>query len=118
MSKILVIDDEPDIIKVLTSRLQANNYEVVTAANGEEGLEKLKNENPDLIILDILMPQMDGYTFVKRLKKTGREVPIIVLTAKQGMKDLFAIEGITDYVVKPFNADELLKKIEKNLRKE
>ncbi|MBN3039116.1 MAG: response regulator [Candidatus Omnitrophica bacterium] len=118
MSKILVIDDEPDIIKVLISRLQANGYEVVSATNGEEGLERFQKENPDLIVLDILMPQMDGYTFVKRLKKADGDIPIIVLTAKSGMKDLFAIEGITDYVVKPFNADELLKKIEKNLRKE
>lgn len=117
MSKILVIDDEPNIISILTSRLEANNYDVVAASNGEEGLEKVESESPDLIIVDILMPKMDGLTFVKQVKKSGKEIPIIILTAKPGMKDLFSMEGVKDYVVKPFTAEELLEKIEKHIAK-
>ncbi|MBN3039115.1 MAG: response regulator [Candidatus Omnitrophica bacterium] len=115
--KILVIDDEPHIVQLLKSRLQANGYEVVAASNGKEGLERVEQENPDLIILDILMPAMDGYTFVRRLRKASREIPVIVLTGQGAMQDLFAVEGINDYMVKPFKAEELLEKIEKYIGK-
>ena len=115
MKKILIIDDEPHIIKMVRSRLEANNYEVVTALNGEEGLNKLHQEKPDLIILDILMPKMDGYTFVRELKKEENEIPVIILTANTGMTDLFDEEGITDHVYKPFKTEELLEKIRKHI---
>ena len=117
MSKILVIDDEPHIVELLRSRLQAHGYDVVTAANGKEGLERVQQENPDLIILDILMPAMDGYTFVRRLRKDGQQIPVIVLTGQGAMRDLFAVEGVNDYMVKPFKSEELLEKIKKHLGK-
>ena len=115
--KILVIDDEKDIVNLLASRLKANRYEVVTAFDGDEGLEKLKTEKPDLVILDILMPKTDGYTFVREFKTMIdlKDVPIIVLTAKEMMRDLFKMEGITDYIVKPFVADELIEKLVKHI---
>ncbi len=113
--KILVIDDEPHIVKVIKSRLEANDYKVITAFNGKEGLVKVQDEDPDIIIVDILMSEMDGYTFVRELKKTPKKIPVIVLTAKTGMAEIFRIEGIDDYVCKPFETEELLGKIEKHL---
>jgi len=112
MKKILVIDDEPHMVMMIKSRLEANNYEVISASNGKEGLEKIPQEKPDLIIVDVLMPEMDGYTFVRKLKIANDEIPIIVLTAKPGMADLFAEEGITDYLYKPFETEELLSTVE------
>ncbi|MBU1061844.1 MAG: response regulator [Candidatus Omnitrophica bacterium] len=115
--KILVVDDEPSIVKVVASRLEAFGYEVITANDGDVGLERLKNEKPDLVILDITMPRMDGYTFVKKLQAdhTIPRVPIVMLTAKDKMKDLFELEGIKDYIVKPFDGNELLDKVKKHL---
>ncbi|MFH1836905.1 MAG: response regulator [Candidatus Omnitrophota bacterium] len=115
MKKILIIDDEPHIIKMVRSRLEANGYAVITALDGKEGLEKVEKENPDLIIVDVLMPKMDGYTFVRNLKKKRADIPIIILTATQGMTDLFEEEGITDQIHKPFETEELLGKIQKYL---
>ncbi|OGX08695.1 MAG: hypothetical protein A2Z88_11565 [Omnitrophica WOR_2 bacterium GWA2_47_8] len=115
--KILVIDDDATLTKLLDARLSANGYEVVIAKDGAEGLEKYKKEKPDLIILDIEMPKMDGYTFVLEFKQIAslRDTPIIMLTAKEAMREIFAIEGINDYIVKPFDMDDLLNKIKKHL---
>ena len=78
-TKILIIDDEPGLIKMVRIRLEANGYEVVSARNGEEGIEKVKSEIPDLIILDIMMPKMDGYEVCNALKSDKRYsmIPII-----------------------------------------
>lgn len=118
--KILVIDDDPLIVKLVTSRLQSAGFDVVAASDGQSGLEQASSHDPDLIICDIMMPKMDGYTFVTEYKGKDlpRKVPIIVLTAKQGMKDLFEMEGVSDYIVKPFDGDELIQKINKYLNKE
>src|SRR3989338_1841917 len=100
--KILVIDDEPEMTELLKSRLESQSYEIITAHDGEEGLEKARYEKPDLIILDVLMPKMDGYTFVRELKveEATKGIPVIVLTAKRRMQDLFKLEGIHDYILK------------------
>lgn len=113
--KILVIDDEPEIVTVLRMRLESQKYSVVAANDGIEGLKKVSEEKPDLIILDILMPRMDGFTFLLELKKVHPDhaVPVIVLTAKEMMSDLFKLEGVHDYVLKPFEADDLLARIRK-----
>lgn len=118
--KILVVDDEPVIVKVVKSRLEANDYEVITAYNGEEALEKTEREMPDLIILDILMPNMNGYEFAKRVEtnKSTKHIPIIVLTAKDKIPNLFEIEGIKDHILKPFKAEDLLRRVEKYLTPE
>jgi len=117
--KILLVDDDPHIVQLLKTRLLASQYEIVTASNGEEGYEKLKVESPDLVLLDVLMPQMDGYAFVLRMKEDNflSRTPVIMLTAKDNMKDLFEMEGVSDYIVKPFQAADLLKKIEMVLKK-
>ncbi|MFH1645030.1 MAG: response regulator [Candidatus Omnitrophota bacterium] len=115
--KILVVDDEPQLLAVLKTRLESNNYEVITAVDGEDGMEKLVKEMPDLILLDIKMPKKDGYTFVKEMR-ANRDVkgtPVIILTARDKMKDLFAMEGIKEYIVKPFKSEELLESISKCL---
>ena len=111
--KILVIDDEPTIVKVVESRLKANGYEVVCAYDGQEGLQKVASQSPDLIIVDIGMPKVDGYTFVKevRAKESTSKTPIIVLTARDKMRDLFEMEGVKDYLAKPFKAEELLERV-------
>ncbi len=117
-SKILIIDDELDIVSMVKMRLEANNYTVISAFNGLEGLEKVKNEKPDLIILDIMMPKMDGFTFVQELKKNseGKKIPIIILSVKDKMQDIFKMEGVQDYVIKPFVAEMLLERIRKYIR--
>ncbi len=114
MSKtILVIDDEPDFVAVLKSRLEAHNFDVQTAFDGYEGLQRIEKQKPNLIILDIEMPEMDGYTFVLEFKKkyTMKDIPIIVLTAKDELQDIFELEGIHSYLTKPFEHEDLLKRI-------
>ncbi len=116
--KILIIDDEPNIVSTLAKRLEFSGYMVSTADNGADGLKKVQTENPDLILLDILMPKMDGYSFIKKLKenKKTKYLPVIVISAKAGMKELFTPEGISDYISKPFDPQILLTKIAKILK--
>ena len=113
--KILVVEDEPAITKVVRKRLELGGYDVVTAADGAEGIAKTLRERPDLIISDIMMPTMDGYTFIKQLRAepSVAHTPVIVLTAKPKMQDLFFFQGVqtVDYIVKPFDADDVLQKI-------
>jgi len=119
--KILVVDDEPHIVRLIKSRLEANNYQVVTANNGKECLEKLASEKPDLIILDIMMPEMDGYSTLIAMKEmraiTGEmpQTPVIILTARVDAKvrELVEKEQIQAYLLKPFDAKVLLEEIEK-----
>ena len=117
--KILVIDDEVELLKAIKVRLEGNNYQVITAHNGKEGLERAKEENPDLMIVDVVMAQMDGYTLVRELKQieSTKSIPVIVLTAHAAMKELFEMEGIKDYVIKPYNHLDLLLRISRALKK-
>lgn len=117
VKKILVIDDEQDLVKLLKTRLEADHYEVIAAYDGKMGLEKWREEKPHLIILDIMMPEIDGYSFVQE-SKTRPELnpcPIIVLTARPGMQEIFEVEGVKDYIVKPFDGEDLLRKIHRYL---
>src|SRR3989338_426953 len=116
--KILLIDDEPDFIKMLKTRLEAGGFDVITASDGEIGLQKWEQEVPDLIILDITMPNMDGYTFIQesKQKKNLKKIPIIILTSREGMKDLFMWEGAQDYFVKPVDDKKLFVRISQLLR--
>ena len=118
--KILLVDDDHDFAQLLEFDLRKKGYEIARAGNGEEGLEKVKTEKPRIVILDIKMPKMDGYTFVRRLKKEpeSKDIPVIVLTSYEPMKDMFQLEGVTDYFVKSANMDALLKAIEKYLASE
>jgi CheY-like chemotaxis protein len=118
--KILIIDDDVDMVEVIGLRLEASGYEVVTANDGLIGLERARKENPDLILLDIRMPNMDGHTMLRQLKKYGektRLIPVIVITGMGELKDLFDLEGAADYIVKPFTDEEFFSKIEIALRK-
>jgi len=115
--KILIVDDNVDFITVLKTRLEANNYVVSYAYNGDEGIEKAKKESPDAILLDVMMPKMDGYTAVRMLKSNDltRDIPIIILTVKDKMEDLFKSEGVAGYLLKPYATEELLKKLKEIL---
>ncbi len=117
--KILIADDEQQLALAVKIRLQSRGYQVVTASNGEEALEMAKQEHPDLIILDVLMPVMDGYSCLRELNtRFGRgKIPVIILTARDRMKDLFELEGVADYVIKPFDHEDLLVRIERALKR-
>jgi DNA-binding response OmpR family regulator len=111
--RVLVVDDEPRIIKFLILRLKTSGYEVLTADNGQEALEQAQVQEPDLIVLDVLMPRMDGFETLKQLR-TFSSVPVIILSAKEANTDkVKGLElGADDYLSKPFNPDELVARIE------
>ena len=114
---ILIIDDDPELVQLLKNRLEKNDYNVLPAHNGLGGLEKLDKERVDLVILDIWLPDIDGFSFVQKLKgsETLKSIPVIILTARAHLRDLFKAEGIDHYFVKPMNADVLLKAIKEIL---
>ena len=116
--KILVVDDEPPIIDVLAYNLKRENYEVIVATDGEQALALARNEQPDLIILDWMLPNMDGLE-VCRILHRERDVPIIMLTARDAEVDrIVGLElGADDYVVKPFSVRELLVRVKNVLRR-
>ncbi len=115
--KILIVDDDPTSITMANFILRTNNYITVTAADGNEGLVKYGEEKPDLIVLDVQMPNMDGFTFIQELKRlSGPQIPpIIMLTAKEQLQDVFKMEGAVAYFVKPLDTKEFLKKIQQLL---
>lgn len=113
MSKtILVVDDEEDVVEVLRMRLSKQGYQVEVACNGLEGLEFVKHHPVDLIILDIMMPVMDGYETTRRIRAIPRFrfMPIVALTAKamQGDREKCIDAGVSDYLAKPIDMDQLL----------
>ena len=114
--KILVVDDEPNIVQTLQDRLEMNDYTVVTACNGKEGLDLAVKERPDIILLDVIMPVMDGHEMLESLRQhpDGKDAAVIMLTARSQMQDIARANacGIEDYIVKPFDLSELLEKIE------
>ena len=113
--KILVVDDEEQLALALKIRLQSHGYQVVTAHDGQQALKVVAQEKPDLVILDVLMPVMDGYSCLRQLNALfGRgKIPVIILTARDRMKDLFELEGIEDYIIKPFDHEDLLLRIDR-----
>ena len=117
--KILVVDDEEQLALALKIRLQSQGYQVTTANNGQQAVQQVTQERPDLIILDVLMPVMDGYSCLRAINTRfgRRKIPVIMLTARDRMKDLFELEGIEDYVIKPFDHDDLLVRIDRALKR-
>lgn len=119
MSKILIIDDERDLVALLAKKLRSNGHEVFTAYDGKAGVALARAEQPDLILLDIMMPEMDGFDVCRAIRD---EVicPILFLSARQAETD--KIQGLTlggdDYITKPFGIRELMARIEANLRRE
>lgn len=111
--RILIVDDEPRILNFLTTKLHASGYETITAANGVEALEQAQAQEPDLIVLDVLMPKMDGFETLRELRSFS-SVPVIFLSAKG--TDVDRIKGLglgaDDYLAKPFSPDELVARID------
>jgi len=120
--KILVVDDEPDVASLLNLMLKTQGYNVITAGDGQEALEKARTENPDLILLDVMLPRLDGYKVARMLKfdENFSHIPIIMLTAKIQDKDKqTGLEmGANDYVTKPFDTAALLAKVKEMLDKQ
>ncbi len=118
MKKILIIEDEQDLIKGLKLNLSDEGYDVDWAVNGVDGLRKALEEAPDLIVLDIMLPEMDGLEVCRRLRQKSINIPVIMLTAKGGEIDkVVGLEiGADDYMTKPFSIRELLARIKARLR--
>ncbi|MGP8320973.1 MAG: response regulator [Methanosarcinaceae archaeon] len=120
--KVLIVDDELDALTALKRALEADNYNVVEAADGLSAIEMVKNEKPDIVLLDLMMPEIDGIEVCRRLKSDPpyKHIPIIMLTAKGDTND--KIEGIEigadDYITKPFNLNELKARIKMVLRRD
>jgi two-component system, OmpR family, alkaline phosphatase synthesis response regulator PhoP len=116
-NKILVIDDEPSLLEIIKVRLEFSGFEVKTAKNGVEGLEIAKKWTPSLILLDIMMPEMDGFTVLVKLKETKatKSIIIVMLTSKGEVESIEkALNlGAVDYIVKPFTPINLVDKIKK-----
>lgn len=117
--KILIVDDEPEIILMVGTRLKAHGYEIVSASDGQAGYEAAQKEKPDLIILDLMLPKMDGYKVCGFLKRDYRyaKIPILMFTAKAQEEDMKLARdmGADAYLVKPFKPEELLGKIKELL---
>ena len=116
--KVLIVDDEKNIVDIIAFNLKKEGYQVITASDGEEGVEKTFSENPDLILLDIMMPKMDGYEACRKIREK-KHTPIIMLTARAEEVDkVLGLEmGADDYVTKPFGVRELMARVKANLRK-
>ena len=119
--RVLIVDDEPDIVDVIEFNLKLESIECITAYDGEEGLSKAKEENPDLIVLDVMLPKINGYKIARLLKfdESYKHIPIIMLTARTQQSDvaLGKETGADEYVTKPFSMDELVGMIKKYLEK-
>lgn len=118
MAKILVVDDEKAIVDILAFNLKKEGYEVVTAGDGEEGIRKYRKELPDLVLMDIMMPKVDGLAACKQIREESN-VPIIMLTARAEEVDkVLGLEfGADDYVTKPFSVRELVARVKSNIRR-
>lgn len=115
---ILVVDDEPPIVRLVKAKLRVDGYEVLTANSGEQALQALETESPDLVVLDVMMPDMDGFETLRRIRKNNN-VPVVMLTARgSDMDKLKGLQsGADDYITKPFNPDELEARIAAILRR-
>ena len=118
--RILLVDDEEDILRVMVHLLESRGYEVISAADGLDGLEKAKHGNPDLIILDVMLPKMDGYKVCKMLKlnEEYKKIPVILLTARmeESTKELAEELQYDAYLTKPFDLKTLLLTIKQLLK--
>ena len=118
-NKILFVEDEEDLTLIVADTLRGEGYEVVTAVDGEDGLEKFKTEAADIVVADVMMPKMDGFTMAKQIRKLSPTVPLLFLTAKSTIDDVeqgFEI-GANDYLKKPFELRELIVRIKALLRR-
>ncbi|SEP26530.1 response regulator transcription factor [Trujillonella endophytica] len=118
-ARLLVVDDEPNIRELLSASLRYAGFEVATAADGQQALAMAASFRPDLLVLDVMMPGLDGFGVVRRLRETGRHTPVLFLTARDAPED--KVSGLTlggdDYVTKPFSLDEVVARIRAVLRR-
>ena len=117
--RLLVVDDEPNIVELLSASLRYAGFEVQTASSGEQALEVARRYRPDMLVLDVMMPGIDGFGVLRRLRGDGERVPVLFLTARDGTED--TVTGLTlggdDYVTKPFSLEELTARIRAVLRR-
>lgn len=119
MNKILLVEDEADLALIVADTLRGQGYEVLTADNGFDGLDKFKTRGADIVVADVMMPEMDGFTMARAIRKTSPTVPLLFLTAKSTIDDVekgFEI-GANDYLKKPFELRELIVRIKALLRR-
>jgi len=122
IKKIVLAEDEPQIARLVEFKLKKEGYQVVSKGNGEEALAAIKAEKPDLILLDVMMPVMDGYEVLRRVKEDEnlKNIPVVMLTAKAQERDV--VKGIDlgaeDYITKPFHPAELLARVKRILGRE
>jgi two-component system OmpR family response regulator len=118
-ARLLVVDDEPNILELLSASLRFAGFDVLTAADGQEAIKVAERSRPDLVVLDVMLPDMDGFAVVKRLRAGPRPLPVLFLTARDGTED--KVTGLTlggdDYVTKPFSLEEVLARIRAVLRR-
>lgn len=117
--KVLIVDDEPFNIEVLEQALDGTGYQVVTASNGQEALAKIQGEQPDLVLLDLMMPVMDGFAVLTKVKEDPmlRDIPIIIVSAENDSKSVVKgiKQGAEDYLTKPVDTAQFLKKVKEFL---
>ncbi len=120
--KVLVVDDDIDHVTIVRTILEQHGYDPLEAFNGEEALELVKHTMPDLILLDIMMPKMDGLEVIRRLKEDARtrDLPVIMFSAKSGTREIMESfnYGASNYLIKPIDTERLLEKVETTLKKE
>jgi len=118
-ARLLVVDDEPNILELLATSLRFAGFEVATATNGREALAEARRLRPDLVVLDVMMPDMDGFAVVRRMRGEGSTAPVLFLTARDATED--KVTGLTvggdDYVTKPFSLEEIVARIRAVLRR-
>ncbi|MET8339322.1 response regulator transcription factor [Streptosporangium canum] len=117
-ARLLVVDDEPNIRELLSASLRRSGFEVVTAADGREAVHFAERIRPDLVVLDVMLPDMDGFTVAGRLREMGGQMPVVFLTARDATDDKVAgLRVADDYVTKPFSLEEVLARIRAVLRR-
>ena len=118
-ARLLVVEDEPNILELLSASLRYAGFNVVTAAAGTEAVQAAQRHRPDLIVLDVMLPDMDGFDVIRRLRGGGARIPVVFLTARDATED--KIRGLTlggdDYVTKPFSLEEVIARIRAVLRR-
>ena len=118
-ARLLVVDDEPSIVELLSVSLRFAGFEVATATTGADALNKVRELSPDLLVLDVMMPGLDGFAVAQQLRSSGNQVPVLFLTAKDATED--RVQGLTiggdDYVTKPFSLEEVVARIRAVLRR-